>query len=54
VASRFAPQSNVFVIGISLKVIVTLAAGGLSLVYLPGQVETGIGETARLTSGLGS
>jgi flagellar biosynthesis protein FliR len=52
-ASRFAPQANVFMIGMSLKVIVTLAAVGFTLVYLPGQVETVIGETARLTSRMG-
>jgi flagellar biosynthetic protein FliR len=48
-ASRFAPQANVFMIGMSLKVLVTLAAVGFALVYLPGQVATVVDETTRLS-----
>jgi hypothetical protein len=33
----------------SLKVLVTLAAVGFALVYLPGQVATVVDETTRLS-----
>jgi flagellar biosynthetic protein FliR len=39
-AARFAPQANIFMIGLPLKLGVALVVGGMSLVFLPTYAET--------------
>lgn len=48
VAARFAPQANVFMIGLPLKVLVTLLAMGTALVWLPTRLS-GLVDTAVRT-----
>jgi flagellar biosynthetic protein FliR len=48
VAARFAPQANVFVIGLPAKVLVTLLAMGSALVLLPGRVAVLVEGSVRL------
>jgi flagellar biosynthetic protein FliR len=38
-ASRFAPQANVFLVGLPLKVLIAFVALGGALVFLPGHLE---------------
>lgn len=48
VAARFAPQANVFLIGLPAKVLVTLLAMGSALVLLPGRVTGLVEASVRL------
>ncbi|MER3453378.1 MAG: hypothetical protein C4344_07055 [Acidimicrobiia bacterium] len=48
VAARFAPQANVFVIGLPLRVLVTLLAMGSLLVLLPGRLAVLVEGSVRL------
>lgn len=48
VAARFAPQANVFLIGLPAKVLVTLLAMGSALVFLPGRVALLVEGSVRL------
>lgn len=48
IAARFAPQANVFMIGLPLKVMLTLVLLGTTLVFVPGYAETIIDSTTRL------
>ena len=49
-AARFAPQANVFMLGMPLKVLVTFTATGAALVFLPGR----IGDLVRQSIDLGT
>jgi flagellar biosynthetic protein FliR len=48
IAGRFAPQANVFVVGLPLKVLVSLLALGSALVFIPGHI-TGLLDHALKT-----
>ena len=48
--SRAAPQMNVFALGFSLKILVTLGLAGLAIPILPGAI-TSLAETAVRTGG---
>ena len=52
IASRFAPQANVFMLGLPAKVIVTLLAMGTALVVLPNHLPGLIGSAMRTGSSL--
>jgi flagellar biosynthesis protein FliR len=45
VASRFAPQANIFAIGLPAKLVATLATVFLVVVAFPGAMETSIADT---------
>jgi flagellar biosynthesis protein FliR len=48
VAARFAPQSNLFIVGLPLKVLVTLLTLGVMLVFLPGYVDLMVDQSVRI------
>lgn len=50
VAARFAPQANVFLVGLPLKVGVALLAMGTALIYLPAHLEGLVESSLRLGS----
>jgi flagellar biosynthetic protein FliR len=52
VAARFAPQANVFMIGLPLKVLVTLLAMGTALVWLPTRLSGLVDTAVRTGAGL--
>jgi flagellar biosynthetic protein FliR len=49
-AARFAPQANVFMLGMPLKALITFGATGAALVFLPGR----IGDLVRQSIDLGT
>lgn len=48
VASRFAPQANVFALGLPAKLIASLATVALVVVAFPGAMETSIADTREI------
>lgn len=52
-AARFAPHANVFMVGLPLKMLVTLAATGAMLVWLPSHLERLVSQAVDLGALLG-
>lgn len=50
VAARFAPQANVFLVGLPLKVSVAMLAMGTALIYVPAHMEGLVEASLRLGS----
>jgi flagellar biosynthetic protein FliR len=51
-AARFAPQANVFMLGMPLKALVTFGATGAALVFLPGRIGDLVRQSIDLGTGL--
>lgn len=52
IAARFAPHANVFIVGISVKLLITLVVVGPMLLLFPGQVAAAGGRMAETMSAL--
>lgn len=52
VAARMAPQANIFLVGLPLKIGVALAATSAALIYLPSHLEGLVDRSLRLGAGL--
>lgn len=46
-ASRFAPASNVFILGMPLKILLTFTTASLSLALFPGAIDAAMASVAR-------